>query len=209
VSVAPPAGELLPLRRQRSSRAPATTRTAIRTTAAPALIQTHRTTTARVAVATGRTTPHPASSTTSLAQTRTGWIPTGTVSAANRHSPPLRAPPYRPAKPRQDTGRCPCAWHRPTPRHFWRRVQRLPHPPPAIYLPKLTLAAPHPKPWIQTCWSSPTPSQTRPSSAFHTPATDGRSHHPVVVISITRMPWRKVGKRDYSLPTSVLTLEGP
>jgi hypothetical protein len=29
---------------------------------------------------------------------------------------------------------------------------------------------------------------------------DGRSHRHVVVISITRIPWRKVGKRDYSCP---------
>lgn len=38
---------------------------------------------------------------------------------------------------------------------------------------------------------------------------DGRSHGHVVVISITRIPWRKVGKRDYSLPTSVPTMNGP
>jgi len=38
---------------------------------------------------------------------------------------------------------------------------------------------------------------------------DGRSHRHVVVVSITRIPWRKVGKRDYSLPTSVPTTEGP
>ena len=38
---------------------------------------------------------------------------------------------------------------------------------------------------------------------------DGRSHRHVVVISITRIPWRKVGKRDYSLPTSVPTMNGP
>ena len=30
----------------------------------------------------------------------------------------------------------------------------------------------------------------------------------VVVTSITRTPWRKVGKRLYSLPTSVPTIEG-
>ncbi len=29
---------------------------------------------------------------------------------------------------------------------------------------------------------------------------DGRSHRHVVVIDVTRIPWRKVGKRDYSLP---------
>ena len=38
---------------------------------------------------------------------------------------------------------------------------------------------------------------------------DGGSHRHVVVISITRIPWRKVGKRDYSLPTSVPTMNGP
>jgi hypothetical protein len=38
---------------------------------------------------------------------------------------------------------------------------------------------------------------------------DGRPHHPVRVISIMRIPWRKVGKRDYSLPTSVPIMEGP
>ena len=38
---------------------------------------------------------------------------------------------------------------------------------------------------------------------------DGRSHRHVVVRSITRTPWRKVGKRDYSLPTSVPTMKGP
>ncbi len=35
------------------------------------------------------------------------------------------------------------------------------------------------------------------------------SRRPVAVVSITRIPWRTVGKRDYSLPTSVPTMEGP
>jgi hypothetical protein len=34
---------------------------------------------------------------------------------------------------------------------------------------------------------------------------DGRAHRPVVVTSITRIPWRKVGKRTYGAPTG----EGP
>jgi hypothetical protein len=36
----------------------------------------------------------------------------------------------------------------------------------------------------------------------------GRLHDQVVVTSITRIPWRKVGKRDYSVPASVPTMNG-
>jgi hypothetical protein len=38
---------------------------------------------------------------------------------------------------------------------------------------------------------------------------DNLSDPHVVVTSITRTPWRKVGKRLWSLPTSVPTMEGP
>ncbi len=38
---------------------------------------------------------------------------------------------------------------------------------------------------------------------------DGGPHRPAVVMSITRIPWRTVGKRYYGLPTSVPTMEGP
>ena len=112
-----------------------------------------RTMTVLVAVATGRTTPHQASSTTSLAQTRTGWIPTGTVLAASRHSRPIPPLPNRRAKRLQDGRLVPTCFAK-------RRSPRLPgggcgSAPSAgrDYAPKLTPANPQPMPWIQTCWS--------------------------------------------------------